>query len=395
MMEQEPILNAHNKEEYQPMRSGGWLTPACFLYCMLVMILALVVMGCGPQDRELDCVDFDESISEDCADEAEQCSSRSDTIDFWEKYYTMPLDTVLDILSNTRWLTVNDYGWMGSPIEQWGCHIRMDALCDNEKLVSLAKTHPAPVVRAMAFDILQDRRYDGCYQLLKECLNDTAVITWGDDVSLTGSVASYRVYVMEIWNDGGCYTHFRMTPEQQQELDSILIFCKNMGHIGRLKWILDTLPPEQKYYPRIRAMYLDEGIAESLPALARFRNKQDFGLIEEALSHYRDEGDGYEIACTGLQAVANWPDKRFWPMLKKIRTFVVYKHYTDGDYTDLMRGCINAAYHFFSPRAIRYIRNFDILTFGKMWVKQEYCFIYDEDKNLPECYKKLYHKWDK
>ena len=381
------------------MHTGGLNALTCFFHRVLFVILVFVVIGCGSQERKLDNYNYnyDEILSEDCLDETEQCSFQSDTSDVWEKYYTMSLDTVLDILSHTRWLTVNDYGWLGSPIEQWGCHIRMDSLCNNEMLVSLAKTHPAPVVRAMAFDILQDRRYDGCYQVLKDCLNDTAIITWGDDVALTASVASFRVSMMEIWNDGGCYTHYRMTPEQQQELDSILIFSKNMGHIERQKWILDTLSPEQKYYSRIRSMYLDEGIAESLPTLARFRKEQDFGLIKEALSHYRDEGESYEIACIGLKAVANWPDKRLWPMLREIRKFVVYKHYTDGDYNDLMRGCINAAFHYFSPQSVRYIRNFNRLTAGKMYVKEEYCHIFlrCESKDVPECYKKLYNKWNK
>ena len=42
------------------------------------------------------------------------------------------------------------------------------------------------------------------------------------------------------------------------------------AHIERQKWILDTLSPEQKYYSRIRSMYLDEGVLESLPTLAIF-----------------------------------------------------------------------------------------------------------------------------
>ena len=390
-----PILNEHNKQEYPPMHTGKKNTYSNIMHRMLFVALSFLVIGCGYQKNEIDSLDFDKDVSEVCPDDREQDCFHSDSIDIWEKYYSMPLDTVLNILSQTRWLFLCGYGWTGSPIEQWGCHIRMDELCNNEKLVSLAKTHPAPVVRAMAFDILQNRRYNGCYQLIKDCLNDTAVITWGDDVAITESVASFRVSMMEIVNDGGCYTHFRMTPEQQKDLDSILVFRRNMGHIERLKWILNTLQPEQKYYSRIRAMYLDEGIAESLPALARFRNEQDFGLIEEALSHYRDEGDSYAIACSGLRAVANWPDKRFWPMLRQIRTFVAYKHYTDGNYNDLMRECINAAYHYFSSQAISYIRNFDILTSGEMDIKQEYCFIYEADKNLPECYKKLYQKWNK
>lgn len=394
-MEQAPILNEHNKQEYPPMHTGGLSTPICFLHRVLFMVLAFVVIGCGSRESETDSYNFDEVLSEDCIDETEQYLSQSDTSDVWERYYTMSLDTVLNILSHTRYLTVNDYGWMGSPIEQWGCHIRMDSLCNNEMLVSLTKTHPAPVVRAMAFDILHNRRYNGCFQVLKDCLNDTATITWGDDVMSTESVASFRVSIMKIVNDGGCYTHFRMTPEQQQELDSILIFGENMGHIERQKWILDTLSPEHKYYSRIRSMYLDEGILESLPALARFRNEQDFVLIKEALSHYRDEGEGCDIACIGLKAVANWPDKRFWPMLKKIRTFVVYKHFTDADYSDLMRGCVNAAYYYFSPQAARYIRNFHRLTTGKMYVKEEYCYIFDGNKDVPECYKKMYNKWNK
>ena len=115
---EEPILNAHNKEEYPPMHTGGLSTPICFLHRVLFMVLAFVVIGCGSRERETDSYNFDEVLSEDCIDETEQYLSQSDTSDVWKRYYTMSLDTVLNILSHTRYLTVNDYGWMGSPIEQ-------------------------------------------------------------------------------------------------------------------------------------------------------------------------------------------------------------------------------------------------------------------------------------
>ena len=366
------------------------------LRLMLIVAFAAQLIGCGAKEE------FEDCFGEEWLEADEEVTDPNDTIDPWERYYTMPLDSVLSILSRTRYLTTCPYGWCGGKNEQWGCHIRMNGLCSNEELVRLAKEHPAPVVRAMAFDVLHDRRYDGCYQLLKDCLDDTASIDWGVDIETESSVASYRVICMQIVNDGGNYTHLRMTPAQQRELDSILIFRPNMWHIDeRLKSVLDTLSPEPRYYLRVRSMYLDEDILEALPVLARYQREQDLELIEEALAHYSDDGESYMIAEYGLKAVANWPDSRFWPWLRKIRRFVVIRHYTDGDYDGLMRGCVNAAYHYYLPKAARYIRLFDVLTLGKMWVMGEFCYWYGVDSNthrdtlsnvVPRCYTRMYER---
>ena len=367
-----------------------WNTVVC------VVMVAALLLGCGStsSDNEYRLNEWEEL--ESLWDEDEE--SLSDPVNVWEKYYTMPLDSVLSILSSSRYVPNCDYG-----LEEYGCYIRMNALCDNEKLLSLTKNHPAPVVRTLAFDILHDRRYEGCYQLIKDCLNDTSLIASGSCDILTESVASYMVNKMRIVDDGGHYTHLRMTPEQQREMDSILISTPKMGHIDYLKWILDTLSPEPRYYSRIRSMYLYEGVPSSLPTLARFRNEQDFTLIEEALEHYADDNDCYELAEIGLNAVANWPDNRFWPMLRKIRRFVVRNYYHDWQYNGLLRGCINAAYHYYSPKAARYIRTFNNLTFGKMSVGWEFCCHYREDlsnhpeiisQKVPHSYKRMFRRYD-
>lgn len=362
-----------------------------------IVVVATLLAGCGNSSSE-DEYGFDEL--ESLWDEDEE--TLSDTVDVWERYYTMSLDSVLAILSSNRYVPNCDYG-LESPIEEYGCYIRMNALCDNEKLHSLTKTHPAPAVRALAFDILHDRRYEGCYQLVKDCLNDTSLIEWGSCSIWTESVASFMVDRMRIVNDGGHYTHLRMTPEQQREVDSILIFTPNMGHIDHLKWVLEKLPPDPKFYSRIRSMYLYEGVPSSLPTLARFRNEQDFKLVEEALEHYADDDDGYELAEIGLNAVANWPDKRFWPMLRKIRWFVVQNYHHDCVYFGLQQGCINAAYHYYSPRAARYIRTFNDLTFGGMMVGWEFCRHYRHDldnhpeiitQKVPRSYKRMFRRYD-
>ena len=366
---------------------------------LVVLIVAAIVVGCKGSEME---ESFENTLGnpiENGVDVIQSC----DTADCWCKYHYMPLDTVLNLLLEMQWLPECGYGLMDDPIDSWGCHLRMDELCDNACLARLAKNHPAPVARAMAFDILHSRRYEGCYQLMMECLRDTATISWGIDIILTGSVASYMIECLEDTDDGGGYSKkcLTMTPEQLHKLDSVLLDRPNMGHVDRLKGILDTLRPDSKYYSRIRAMYLKEGVVEALPTLARYRNEQDIALIMELVNHYSDTTEHYEMAEIGLKAVANWPDSKFWPMLCKIRNFVVWKHYTDGDYNGLMRGCIKAAYQYYTPRALRYIRSFSILTMGKMDAAWVFCEVYWQDyennkdgfsDRVPECYKKYYRK---
>ena len=131
-------------------------------------------------------------------------------------------------------------------------------------------------------------------------------------------------------------------------------------------------------------------------------NEQDIALIQELASHYSDKTERYETTVIGLEAVAVWPDSRFWPMLRRIRNFVVWKHYTDGDYNDLMQGCTKAAYHYYSPQALRYIRSFSTLTLGKMDAAWDFCEACWQDNawhkegfsgRVPECYKTYFRKY--
>lgn len=365
---------------------------------MLLIAAAALMAGCNGSETG---PDLEDTIFEEEPLSEHEENLSCDTADYWHKYHDMPLDTVLSRLSEMQWLPDVSYGWDDEPIESWGLRIRMDELCDNGRLAELAKSHPAPVSRAMAFDILRSRHYKGCYQLMLECLGDTATIMWGVDVLLSESVASYMMRSMKSIDDGGWHgkRNLTMPPEQQREADSILLARPGMGHIDRLKWILDTLTPDPKLYSRLRAMYIEEGVGEALPALARYRNEQDFALIKEALSHYSDKDESYIIAETGLKAVAEWPDNRFWPTLRRIRNFVVWKHYTDGDYNSTMRECVNAAYHYYSPKALRYIRSFGTLTLGKMDSYFAFGEAYrsghpeDSSSKVPERYKKYFNKY--
>ncbi|MBQ0160622.1 MAG: hypothetical protein KBT28_08400 [Bacteroidales bacterium] len=76
-MEQEPILNAHNKEEYPPMHTGGMNAPLIIKMQALFFGL-LVLCGCG--HRETADTAFSDSIVCGIVEDEQQDDSISNEI---------------------------------------------------------------------------------------------------------------------------------------------------------------------------------------------------------------------------------------------------------------------------------------------------------------------------
>ena len=82
-------------------------------------------------------------------------------------------------------------------------------------------------------------------------------------------------------------------------------------------------------------MYYDEGIAEALPNLCRYRREEDKATVIECLLEYSKGLDKEHVrngpegkTNQGLEAVAIWPDPAFLHALRKVRDYEVSrKHY--------------------------------------------------------------------
>lgn len=267
----------------------------------------------------------------------------------------------------------DDNGWGGTPLE-WTLQERINEVASNDDLVALARSHRNGAARAVAFRLLVARGDSRYRDILRNSLNDTNNFSiQAFDVIYPGNVADYMVNVLvEHWDfqslEDSIYldslfhsqpelmksrsrlyesfvksptvTDFRriFTPEDSVTLDSMLFFTPNMQHIDRLYTILDNLPADECYYDRLHQMFYDEGIAEALSNLCRYRRDEDKAAVIECLLEY-SKGLDKEHAINGpegrtnqgLEAVAIWPDTTFLPALRKVRDYeVARKHYDYG-----------------------------------------------------------------
>ena len=272
--------------------------------------------------------------------------------------------------SLTRVSLYDNNGWGGAP-KAWTLQEHLKKMASNDDLVALARSHRNGAARATAFRLLVARCDSRYRDILYSSLQDTACFrVQYNDIIGSSNVANYMVNVLtyhwdfqslrdSIYMDSllrsepelmkkaphlyetfvrkPTVTDFRriFTKEDSVTLDSVLFFTPNMHHIGRLSSILENLPTEERYYERLHQMYYDEGIAEALPNLCRYRRESDKAAVIECLLEYSkglDKEDAQEgpegRTDQGLEAVAIWPNPAFLPALRKVRDYEVSrKHY--------------------------------------------------------------------
>ena len=275
--------------------------------------------------------------------------------------------------SLTRVSLYDNNGWGGTPLA-WTLQEHLNEVASNDDLVALARSHRNGAARAVAFRLLLARGDSRYRDILYSSLNDrTSFPIQACDVIYPGNVADYMVNVLtEHWDfqsledsiyldslfhnqpeliksrsrlyetfvKGPTVTDFRriFTQKDSVTLDSMLFFTPNMQHIDRLYTILEELPAEECYYERLHQMYYDEGIAEALPNLCRYRREEDKATVIECLLEYSKGLDKEHVrngpegkTNQGLEAVAIWPDPAFLLALRKVRDYEVSrKHYDYG-----------------------------------------------------------------
>lgn len=272
--------------------------------------------------------------------------------------------------SLTRVSLYDDNGWGGTP-KAWTLQEHLNEVATNDDLVALARSHRNGAARATAFRLLVARCDSRYRDILYSSLQDTACFrVQSFDVIYPSNVASYMVDVLtEHWDfqslrdsimidsllrsqpelmkayphlyetfvKKNTVTDFRRIFSQKDSvtLDSVLFFTPNLLHIDRLNTILKNLPAEERYYDRLHQMYYDEGYADALPNLCRYRREADKAAVIECLLEYSKGLDEEHVRVgpggrtnEGLKAVALWPDPAFLPALRKVRDYEVSRiHY--------------------------------------------------------------------
>ena len=261
-------------------------------------------------------------------------------------------------------------GWGGTP-KAWTLQEHLNEVATNDDLVALARSHRNGAARAAAFRLLVARGDSRYRDILYSSLRDTTRFRMQScDVIYRSNVANYMVDVLtEHWDfqslrdsimidsllrsqpelmkayphlyetfvKKNTVTDFRRIFSQKDSvtLDSVLFFTPNLLHIDRLNTILKNLPAEERYYDRLHQMYYDEGYADALPNLCRYRREADKAAVIECLLEYSKGLDKEHVRSgpkgrtnEGLEAVAIWPDPAFLPALRKVRDYEVSRiHY--------------------------------------------------------------------
>jgi len=143
---------------------------------------------------------------------------------------------------------------------------QLEYAANNEDLIKLLK-HEDPTVRVYAFQILDERNYDGIFDFTKKHLKDEmqelSHNNWRYDLSL----GSYYVKAKSL------------TPQQRFEIDSLILF--SAGYYYEMERILTTYDTITTFHDGI--MKLAEKNKDAAYYLAKYKRKSDLPYLQDLL----------------------------------------------------------------------------------------------------------------
>ena len=141
---------------------------------------------------------------------------------------------------------------------------------------------------------------------------------------ITTECEYYEIYIADVVLAQIRENADRISALDKACVDSIVLYSAVPDGVGGLDlWersmLLSRMEPRPEYYERVRQVWLQDTIPGALALLAKYRKKQDFKLILEALNWSNlDDGDHYSLSQEALLAVSYWPDARFVPSIERM-----------------------------------------------------------------------------
>lgn len=191
---------------------------------------------------------------------------------------------------------------------------------DKEILELCYSEHP--LLRAFAFQEIQERNFYNCNEILMQHLDDTAQIAFD-----MGEFGIGRSAVAD---------HFlqRATWKTQDEKDkSIELVLTKHHYLQSAFRILRKIEPQEKYYAIIKNMALrprilsDEGyelafddIEYALYGLARFKKKEDISLIKDKMLN-----KSWELSNISFRLMKEYPDTAYMEVLSEYHSRKFYR----------------------------------------------------------------------
>lgn len=213
----------------------------------------------------------------------------------------------------------------GEKLEQWNRYEVLKNTATDEELKILAEDTNA-VVRCYSFMALTNRKTIDIMPILIKHLYDNTIFKIHEDCSMGNQLTGdyFLNIVTSNYLDSNGY---KLTDKEKMEVDSILIFDKNIRIEAKNKMLL-KINSDEKYYERIREIVQSENNRIGLICLSKFRKQQDKQIIIEKLLSTDKDNKYY-----ALLAVRNFSDTAFFLPVKTIHKLEINTKAGSYDYT--------------------------------------------------------------
>jgi hypothetical protein len=247
----------------------------------------------------------------------------------------------------------------------------------QEELVELTN-HANGVVRCYAFWALTYKPSVKLLPIVISHIGDTAVVRTQFGCLSDGERVGDFFIDLVTAKDADSNSK-KLTPAEFAYLDSLLVYTPN--RLSAKEDAIDRAKPSETFYERARALVLKENNQSALVSLARFKRKQDIPLI----LNNQLEGERYDRLFFTCQAIREFPDNAFLPLLKKL----LYQAMDKGAWSIEWRELYKAIASFKNDTALQLLKVPFTQTKHEDMREYHIDFIFGA---LKDCYAPIYNK---
>lgn len=200
--------------------------------------------------------------------------------------------------------------------------------CTRDELLKLMENR-TPIVRILAYRAIVERNEEDFFSILKKHLSDTARITWWyyNDAADEFTIADLMIRKAER----------KLTEQQKDTLTDTLL--KKHVYLGKSKWIMREMEPDEKYYAIIKEQAkIESADCHNLgltQAIAKFRKPGDVFFIKSRFSALSDNPYCNDNIFRGIEI---FPDTSFFEILQQYFDNYIRKQ-KQSSYNDLEVYC--------------------------------------------------------
>lgn len=176
---------------------------------------------------------------------------------------------------------------------------KVQKMATSEELVFLATNGKNPYVKAVAIKVLMNLEDKSLLKVFEQSLlsRDSIIQKTGSFTDKTPISAYFFECIPRNYEQGG----EEINPKIRSDLAN-KIFENNPIDVNLIKYLYNQIPPDPRYYLKIRALAIETQDDQVLFTLANYENKADIDLIKSF-------GD------KAFKAIGRFPDERFLPYL--------------------------------------------------------------------------------